>query len=121
MNGMGSAGRLYEPGKIHRSDRMAAAGLYEDGKKGIHRVTDPEPREYWRRQCFAIYQSDPIGIKLLAELGEDNIMWGSDFPHPDGVWPDSQQYIARELGHLSAATRKKIPCDNAARLYRFVD
>ena len=27
-------------------------------------------------------------------------MWGSDFPHPDGVWPDSSEVIARELGHL---------------------
>jgi uncharacterized protein len=74
-----------------------------------------------RRQCYATYQSDPIGVKLLDELGEDNIMWGSDFPHPDGVWPDSQEYIQRELGHLPAATRKKIVCDNAAKLYRFVN
>ena len=44
MNGMGSAGRLYEPGKIHRSDRMASEGIYEDGKKGIRRMTDPELR-----------------------------------------------------------------------------
>src|SRR5208282_755788 len=42
MNGMGSAGRLYEPGKIHRSDRMAAQGIYDDGKRGIRRMTDPE-------------------------------------------------------------------------------
>ena len=41
MNGMGSAGRKYMPGKIHRSDRMASTGLYEDGKKGIRRLTDP--------------------------------------------------------------------------------
>ena len=57
----------------------------------------------------------------MAELGEDNIMWGSDFPHPDGVWPDSQEYIQRELGHLLKETRRKIVCDNAARLYRFVN
>src|SRR5207249_1372809 len=44
MNGMGSAGRLYEPGKIHRSDRMASEGIYEDGKKGIRRLSDPELR-----------------------------------------------------------------------------
>ena len=44
MNGMGSAGRLYEPGKIHRSDRMASEGIYDDGKKGIRRMTDPELR-----------------------------------------------------------------------------
>src|SRR4051812_11508269 len=37
FGGVGSAGRLYEPGKQHRADRMAEAGLYEDGLKGIRR------------------------------------------------------------------------------------
>jgi predicted TIM-barrel fold metal-dependent hydrolase len=77
------------------------------------------PSEYWRRQCFATYQSDRIGIRLLDEIGEDNIMWGSDFPHPDGIWPDSEEYIGRELGHVSEAVRRKITCSNAARLYGF--
>jgi predicted TIM-barrel fold metal-dependent hydrolase len=80
-----------------------------------------KPSEYWRRQCYATYQSDPVGAKLVDEIGEDNVMWGSDFPHPDGVWPDSQEYIGRELANLPAATRKKIVCDNAAKLYRFVN
>ncbi len=44
QNGMGSAGREYIPGQIHRSDRMAAEGLYEDGKNGIRRLTDPDLR-----------------------------------------------------------------------------
>jgi uncharacterized protein len=78
-----------------------------------------KPSEYWRRQCYATYQSDRIGIKMLDEIGEDNIMWGSDFPHPDGIWPDSQEYISRELGHLPAPTRHKIVCGNAAKLYGF--
>ena len=42
--GMGSAGREYVPGRIHRADRMAETGLYEDGKKGIRRLTVPELR-----------------------------------------------------------------------------
>jgi predicted TIM-barrel fold metal-dependent hydrolase len=78
-----------------------------------------KPSDYWRRQCYATYQSDRIGIKLLDEIGEDNIMWGSDFPHPDGVWPDSQEYIQRELGHLPENRRRKIICGNAAKLYGF--
>ncbi len=78
-----------------------------------------KPSDYWHRQCFATYQSDRVGIKLLDELGEDRVMWGSDFPHPDGIWPDSQEFIARELGHLAAATRRKVTCENAARLYGF--
>ena len=45
MNGMGSAGRLYVPGQIHRSDRMASTGLYDDGRRGIRRLTDPDRSE----------------------------------------------------------------------------
>jgi len=80
-----------------------------------------KPSDYWHRQCKATYQSDKVGLRLLDVLGEDNIMWGSDFPHPDGIWPDSQAFIADELGHLPAATRDKIVCGNAARLYGFGD
>jgi len=44
VNGMGSAGREYVPGIIHRSDRMASTGLYDDGKKGIRRLTEVDHR-----------------------------------------------------------------------------
>src|SRR3954452_21942695 len=40
VGGVGSAGGLYEPGKQHRADRMAEAGLSEDGLKGIRRPGD---------------------------------------------------------------------------------
>ena len=78
-----------------------------------------KPSEYWRRQCFATYQSDPIGLRLLDILGEDNVMWGSDFPHPDGVWPDSKAFIEREFEHIPKTIKQKILCDNAAELYGF--
>ena len=77
------------------------------------------PSEYWKRQCFATYQSDPIGLRLLDILGEDNVMWGSDFPHPDGVWPDSQDFIEREFADVPLAIKEKIICSNAAMLYGF--
>ena len=44
VNGVGPAGHKYVAGKHHRVDVMAATGLYEDGKKGIRRPTDPELR-----------------------------------------------------------------------------
>ena len=80
-----------------------------------------KPSDYWRRQCRATYQSDPVGLRLLDVLGEDNVMWGSDFPHPDGIWPDSQEFIAREIGHLPDDVKHKVICGNAAKLYGFVD
>ena len=54
-----------------------------------------KPSEYWHRQFYATYQTDPVGIELLSHLGEDNVMWGSDFPHPDGIWPDSQEFLSK--------------------------
>jgi predicted TIM-barrel fold metal-dependent hydrolase len=77
-----------------------------------------KPSEYWHRQCYATYQTDLVGIKLLKELGEDNVMWGSDYPHPDGIWPDSLDFIKRDLNDVAPATRRKLICGNAAKLYR---
>ncbi len=77
-----------------------------------------KPSEYWHRQFYATYQTDPVGIELLKHLGEDNVMWGSDFPHPDGIWPDSQQFLTEELTGVPAEVRRKIVRDNAVKLYR---
>ena len=41
LNGVGPAGQKFVPGQHYRVDVMAATGLYEDGKKGIRRPTDP--------------------------------------------------------------------------------
>jgi uncharacterized protein len=77
-----------------------------------------KPSEYWYRQFYATYQTDPVGVELLHHLGEDNVMWGSDFPHPDGIWPDSQDFLGRELSDISPEARRKVVRDNAMKLYR---
>jgi len=97
-------------------DRMDAE--WEDQFKDLSLTM--RPSEYWRRQCRATFQSDRIGIKLLDDLGHDTIMWGSDFPHPDGVWPDSSEFIERDLRHLPAEVRHKVVCENAGKLYGFI-
>jgi predicted TIM-barrel fold metal-dependent hydrolase len=109
---LGEAGIGWIPYVLWRMDAE-----WEDQFKDLSLTMAPS--EYWRRQCWATYQTDPIGVKLLDELGADRVMWGSDFPHPDGVWPDSQEVIQRELGHLPEATRAKVAGENAARLYGF--
>ena len=109
---LGEAGIGWIPYVLWRMDAE-----WEDQFKDLS-LTMP-PSEYWRRQCWATYQTDPVGLKLLDDLGSDKIMWGSDFPHPDGVWPDSREYIAREMADLPAEVRRKIVCENAARLYGF--
>ena len=79
------------------------------------------PSDYGGGSAKATYPvGQRSGSKLLDELGEDNVMWASDFPHPDGIWPDSSEYIERELGHLPAPVLRKVICENAGKLYGFL-
>jgi predicted TIM-barrel fold metal-dependent hydrolase len=76
-----------------------------------------KPSDYWRRQCKATFQFDRIGTQMIHEIGEDTLMWGSDYPHGDGVWPESSKYIEEQFGHLPPATVRKIVCENAGKFY----
>jgi predicted TIM-barrel fold metal-dependent hydrolase len=46
-------------------------------------------------------------------------MWGSDYPHPEGTWPKSQEVLARQLEGLPEDSIDRIVTRNAAELYRF--
>jgi uncharacterized protein len=109
---LGESGIGWIPYVLNRMDAE-----WEDQFKDLELTMAPS--DYWRRQCWATYQTDPIGVKLIDELGADRIMWGSDFPHPDGIWPDSREYVQKELGHLPSDVRRKVVCENAGRLYGF--
>ncbi len=44
-------------------------------------------------------------------------VWGADYPHGGGVWPESSRYIAEQFGHLPPDVVHKITCKNAGKLY----
>ncbi len=92
---------------------------YEDRYKGQLPLS-LKPSEYWYRQCRATFQNDRIGAKLLDDLGHDNVMWGSDYPHSDGVFPDSQHYIKQQFGDLPNDLRRKIICENTGKFYKLI-
>jgi predicted TIM-barrel fold metal-dependent hydrolase len=79
-----------------------------------------KPSDYWRRQCKATFQFDRIGTKLIDDIGVETLMWGSDYPHPDGVWPESSKYIEEQFGHLPPDVVHKITCENAGRFYGLI-
>jgi predicted TIM-barrel fold metal-dependent hydrolase len=79
-----------------------------------------KPSDYWRRQCKGTFQFDRIGTKLIDDMGVETLMWGSDYPHGDGVWPESSKYIAEQFGHLPADVTHKITCENAGKFYGLI-
>ena len=46
---------------------------------------------------------------------------GSDYPHTDGIWPESSKYIEEQFASLSSEVIHKITCENAAKLYRLIN
>lgn len=78
------------------------------------------PSEYWRRQCKACFQTDRIGFKLIDELGVETLMWGSDYPHSDGTWPESSKVFAEQFSCLPEAVVHAITCENAGRFYGII-
>ncbi len=76
------------------------------------------PSDYFRRQCFATFQEDHVGLALVEQFNlVDNVMWANDYPHHEGSWPHSAAAVERQMAHLSADSRAKILGLNAARVF----
>ncbi|HEX2229583.1 MAG TPA: amidohydrolase family protein, partial [Candidatus Binatia bacterium] len=80
-----------------------------------------KPSEFWRRQGYTTYQKEDVASFAVPLAGEDNVLWGSDYPHPDCVWPDSKMVTDKNLGPLGERIRRKVTCENAGRLYGFIE
>jgi predicted TIM-barrel fold metal-dependent hydrolase len=99
----------------YRHWRLWEAKEYWADKGGI--ALKEKPSDLFKRQIYPTFQEDRVAVALSDFFGPDNLLWGSDYPHPDSVWPDSRGAIARQMGHLTPAMRKKLTHDNAAKLY----
>jgi predicted TIM-barrel fold metal-dependent hydrolase len=77
----------------------------------------PEPPStYYFRQVYSCFFKDSVGVGLLDKVGEDNVLFETDYPHQDGTWPHSRQAAAEQFGHLDQAKIDKIARGNAIRL-----
>ena len=107
---LGEAGVTWLPYILDRMDEE-----YEDRYYPL--ALSMKPSELWRRQGYSTYQREPSIGAMIPLIGEDTIMWGSDYPHPDGIWPDSQKWIEKDLSGVSPDVQRKIVCENAGKLY----
>jgi predicted TIM-barrel fold metal-dependent hydrolase len=77
------------------------------------------PSEYWQRQCY-------LGASLLRrtewplrdQIGLDHMMYGVDFPHPEGSWQRTKVWL-QTLFHDAATVDevRAVVQDNALRVY----
>ena len=77
------------------------------------------PSDYFHSNLFLSFQEDALGIRLRDILGVDNLLWGSDHPHPESTFPKSQQILEKILADCAEEEKTKIVYDNTRRIYSF--
>ena len=78
------------------------------------------PKEYFARNCF-------IGASFMGpdegadrhEIGLGNLMWGTDYPHLEGTWPNTMQKMRETFGDYPEAEIRALLGTTAAEVYGF--
>jgi predicted TIM-barrel fold metal-dependent hydrolase len=89
-------------------------------RAGMRKPHLPElPSQYLRRQVHATFQADPVAIIGRDFTGVDCLMWGNDFPHMEGTFPNSLKVLDGLLAGVDADDAAQITGLNALRLFGF--
>jgi predicted TIM-barrel fold metal-dependent hydrolase len=79
-----------------------------------------KPSAYWARQCNvgASFMSRDE-CELRHQIGIPTILWGSDFPHDEGTWPDTKAALHATFDGVPEAELRAMLGENAIRVYGF--
>jgi len=80
-----------------------------------------KPSEYFKDHWFATFwfERNQGNLQALVDsVGEDNILFETDFPHPTCLYPKPLDTVAEKMATLTASSRRKILGETAAKLYR---
>jgi len=105
------AGAGWAPYIAHRLDEK-----YE--MFGYAEKTKLEPSEYMKKNVYYVVEPREKNIDSCMDIiGEDQFLWGSDYPHVDSSADSLDQIFASTAG-LNDARRRKVLGENARKLYR---
>jgi predicted TIM-barrel fold metal-dependent hydrolase len=79
------------------------------------------PSEYFKDHWYATYwfEKNRGNVQgLIDSVGEDNVLFETDFPHPTCLYPSPLESIEEKMLTLRPETRRKVLGENAAKLYR---
>ena len=90
---------------------------YEHREHRVKISLPKKPSVYFKDQCFVAVEADEHqGVWVTSEIGDDNLVFSTDFPHEDSRFPNALDTFLK-LG-FRAESYKKILWDNCKRLYK---
>lgn len=76
------------------------------------------PSELLKRQVTFTFQEEVDEVaRVLASLGENSVMWASDYPHADATWPRSREIGSALANTLGEAVARTLTRETCSRLY----
>jgi predicted TIM-barrel fold metal-dependent hydrolase len=102
----------WAPHLMHQMDRFATRPTLE-----AHGALKEKPSHYFRKNVHLTFQEDWVAFELLRHFDPNQLMWANDFPHPDGIWPRSQELLAEHGAQLTPEQRQRIVRGNIESLY----
>ena len=84
----------------------------------VHDVLPRPPRDYVAEQVWigASFPA-PSDAAVIAEIGVDRVMWGSDYPHDEGTQPDTTAALRRSFHDWGPADVATVLAGTAATVY----
>jgi predicted TIM-barrel fold metal-dependent hydrolase len=79
-----------------------------------------KPSEYFDRNvwvCGPFRSAREVGERHAIGLG--NTIWGHDYPHPEGLWPATEEFLTKTFRDVPDDERRIILGETAAALYAF--
>src|SRR5262249_36792233 len=76
-----------------------------------------KPSEAFHEHVPCSFMRDRTAIRNRDIIGRENLMWGADFPHFDGAWPDSAASLESQLGGVPVEDQMAIGRNNVIKLY----
>jgi len=93
---------------------MPPPGLLSSELSDLAGLLPMRPSEYFAQNCFigASYMA-PFEAAMRYDIGLENLLWGSDYPHIEGTWPDTRLAIRHALAELPEEEVRLILGENA--------
>jgi predicted TIM-barrel fold metal-dependent hydrolase len=86
----------------------------------VRQVLPKLPSEYFATNCYVGASFMSVSESTMRhEIGVDRIMWGSDYPHAEGVWPWVREGLRWTYHGVEETELRKMLGGNAIECYGF--
>jgi hypothetical protein len=100
-----------------RVDWLPATLAYLDGVYEAHRAEVPaarRPSEYFATNCFAVASFlHKAEAGILRDVGVNRVLFGRDYPHSEGTWPHTRQWLNDACAGLPDDDVRRLLGENA--------